>query len=489
MDVLIRLYNMVNPAADGSIISREVTEEYLQSEDYKTIIRDKIALGGKTHKDRTVGDEYRSSIGPDDEVLVRRNSLFYIKKIFTKPDSDFCWAIISIFNPDNFSGELRDEIVNLRGLLKEGTKLPCSVVIQAVWAADNRCLKIIRIKGVDFTMNPSFTGSGTEKLMSVHVISDVNETKMFSEVEGVKRGTRLFSFQTEVEKDEQVFGELLEEYKKKIRGEVNDKVFTKREILLKYGRGSKEYKAFAMNQNVIDNNIMTKERLAECVAALQGANDSISQEEFLTYLDDYVTPENKELFLQINRENTGKVQQLVNAVPKDDPNYKELIQTRLVNYFKGLPQSDKLFSLGSIIQDKMRLMSYNRLIRFRFFVRLYKNYFLENQQTLTPEQRNSLEESFISDAQLLLKDALEYMKQGLNLSVYYQLGTYSPDLSRTARILSFYYRRLLISEDILGYIPPKIYQLWNQSMIDFLNNLIIFVFGSRIGMTNLSVIK
>lgn len=480
MDVLLRLYNMVNPAADGSIISREVTEEYLQSEDYKTIIREKIALGGKTHKDRNVDDEYRASVGPDDQVLIDMNSLFYIKKIFTKPDSDFCWAIIHIYDPANFSGKLHDEIVNLRGMLKEGTKLPCSVVIQAVWAPDNRCLKIIRIKGVDFTLNPSFAGSGTEKLMSVHILSNENETKMFSDVKGVKTGVRAFGLTTEVSFDGTQNEETVDNH---------DDVWTKRDIILTFGRNSDEYKAFALTQKLTDRSILKKDELTKAVEALHKGTDSVSQDEFLKDLGDVVTPENKELFLQLYHRGPGQIQQLVSAVPKDDPNYNELIKTRLINFLKTMPTSDKIFSLGTVIVDKFKVTQYPRVLRFLFVIRLYKQFWLANEKNMDEEKRRQLEEIFIADVMYLIKDALEYIKLGFNLSSYYQMGGLNPDLSRAARILSYYYRRLLVSEDVLGFIPAGIYKGWNQSLVDFLQVLITYTFGARLSNVNLSFIK
>jgi hypothetical protein len=181
MEVLLRLYDMTKAAADGSTIDRQVTEEYLASEDYKEVIRDQLALGGVTHKDRQVDDKYEKIIGPDDQIMVSNNVTHYIKKIYTTPDSDFCYAIIEILDPKNYSGQRKDNIINLIADLKSGIKLPCSVVIQALWSYENKCEKIIRIKGVDMTLNPSFSGAGIEKIFS-SVIPDVpnTSTKKFS---------------------------------------------------------------------------------------------------------------------------------------------------------------------------------------------------------------------------------------------------------------------------------------------------------------------
>lgn len=492
MDVLIRLYDMVHPAADGSIISREVTNKYLASDDYETIIKDRIALGGKTHKDRVATEENRQVIGPDDEVLVKRNSLFYIKKIFTKPDSDFCWAIIHIYDPDNFSGELRDEIINLRAMLKEGTKLPCSVVIQAIWSPSNECLEIIRIKGVDFTLNPSFQGAGTEKLMSMTIVTDEPETKMFSE-KAARTGVRLFSMDTEIAEvdngqffTEEFFKQKAKEFEEKFDGK--DTV-SEKDILSKFGRNSDEYKAFSAIRKATDEQVVKKSDLAEILSKLQPADNSFAQEQFLDILKEYVTPDNKQLFVTVFNQGIGKIQQLVNAVPKDDPDYENLIRIRLVNYLNTLPTSDKLFSLSSTVQDRISLYRYPRLIKTRYIFRLYKTFYADNQDKLSSEDKALLERLYLSDWMIFIKEALPAIYDGYNISAYYQLTPLDADLPTLGRNLSFYYRRLLIAEEMLGFIPNTVYTNWSKSLSEFLEKLIIYTFGARLSNQDLSFIK
>lgn len=404
MDVLIRLYNMVNPAADGSIISRKVTEEYLQSEDYKTIIRDKISLGGKTHKDRRPPMD--APIGPDDEVLVKKNSLFYISKIFTKPDSDFCWAVITIYDPDDFSGELRDEIINLRGMLKAGTKLPCSVVIQAVWSPTNNCEKIIRIKGVDFTLNPSFAGSGTERLMSSTILSEESEVRTFSNVPNCRGGVRSFCFETEVQTGTRL---------------------SRKDIISKYGLGSKEYKLYSK------------------LEATQEAEDH--KPEFLT----------EEFF------------------KKAFEKYQE-------------EEQEKTFSLSTSIEDRFKLWSYPRLIQIRLLIKLYKNLVNEKAGSLTSRDKEMIEDLYTQDLLLLIKRANSFVKEGINISSYYQLAQYNPEMSNLGRSLSFYYRRVLISEKILGYIPKNLLIQWQRATEDFIVAIMNFTWGSRLTEKPLKII-
>ena len=65
MRVLVKLYNMVDPAADGSVIPRQQTIQYLASSDYESVISNRVALCGFTHKDRVLESQYKNVVGPD----------------------------------------------------------------------------------------------------------------------------------------------------------------------------------------------------------------------------------------------------------------------------------------------------------------------------------------------------------------------------------------------------------------------------------------
>lgn len=232
MQVLLRLFNMEIEAADGSKIPRSSVEKYLQSEDYKTIIRDHLALGGVTHKDRKVEAQYSDIIGPDDQILISENATHYITKIYVKDNDPYCYAIVEVLDPENYSGERKANIQNLIGDLKSGVVLPCSVVIQAMWSYDNIATEIIRIKGVDFTLNPSFKGSGIEKVFSVH-----------KEVQKIERNdtesNAVLTFSSTVQIMDQT-------------------IYSKSDIAKKFGLNSKEYKAVKL---LDDNEKVTEDEL------------------------------------------------------------------------------------------------------------------------------------------------------------------------------------------------------------------------------------
>ena len=81
---LVRLFDTTTKAADGSVIPRGVCEEYLQSDDYKEVMQNKIAWGGITHKDRKIDPKYDGIIGIDDQVLVSENASHYLTKMYFK---------------------------------------------------------------------------------------------------------------------------------------------------------------------------------------------------------------------------------------------------------------------------------------------------------------------------------------------------------------------------------------------------------------------
>lgn len=56
MDVRVRVCPLDNKtcAADGSVVTREAVEEWLRSEDYKTLIDARLGLGGLTHRGRSI---------------------------------------------------------------------------------------------------------------------------------------------------------------------------------------------------------------------------------------------------------------------------------------------------------------------------------------------------------------------------------------------------------------------------------------------------
>ena len=163
IDFEVKLFDTTALAADGSNIPRRSCEAYLQSPDYQVIIRDKVAMGGMTHKDRRLKPELKGLVGMDDQLQINNNATHYITELYFKPGDNFFYASARTFNPDLFAGDRADNITNVIGMLRTGVRMPISVVIQALWSKRGVAEKIIRIKGFDWTQNPSFKGAGVGK--------------------------------------------------------------------------------------------------------------------------------------------------------------------------------------------------------------------------------------------------------------------------------------------------------------------------------------
>lgn len=504
MKVLVRLYDMVHPAADGSTISRTVTEEYLRSSDYEKIIKDKLSMGGFTHKDRDVDDKYRNIVGPDDQIIISNNYLFYISKIFTKENDDFSYAIITFFDEDNFSGEVKDNIINLKGLLKTGVMLPSSVVIQAVWGMDNSCKKIIRIKGLDFTLNPSFKGAGAEKLMSqsaAQVDTEPNEgkTKSFSGIElseGDKIATKVFSFDSVVTIDEEIDDNGLVTPKDEVT--VQTRILTEDELkeltedldkgrvfcILKYGLNSKQSqltKCFTQSvQSSYDGTVSIIDDNKEYLNNL---------DKFIELLKDVV--DDTELLAYVFNNNKNDLLRLVIGVPQDAINYDELIKPYLIQYFTTLPDAIKNFSTQpSTIVDRMRLVNYPRYVRLRRLLDTYKaTYSLKKDLfNKTPDSNRLLSLLFVSDVMLLIKSVSDLIYQGSTLSTLYQLTTYGNEVFTTGFEFSQIYRKVLLSEKILGFIPKGIYEQYTITLKNFLSELSKYAFGDEFTSSWINVV-
>lgn len=162
MEFEVLLYKPTTKASDKSVIPRSIMEEYLASTRYKEAIEKHQMMGGITHKSR---HNNVRAVGTDDGILLDNNSCFYITSIFFKEDGN-CYATAKVFNPDDFSGEHRDNINTVVGFLRSGVYLPISLVINGEWNSKEVCTYIDSILGFDLTLNNSFPDAGVTKVFS-----------------------------------------------------------------------------------------------------------------------------------------------------------------------------------------------------------------------------------------------------------------------------------------------------------------------------------
>lgn len=182
-----KLFNVVGiPASDGSIIPRDVVEQYINSEKYRNDIESRNMLGALTHRVRNLsnaptsaGTALSKTIGKDDLLLLPDVSAptHYIEKVYIENDG-WCYADIKILDEEGFDDNAIQNIRRLKGLLKQGVKPGVSAVIVGYWRGDSGSdylERLVSLKSCDITMNSSF------KNAQITEIYDDNGEKMFSD--------------------------------------------------------------------------------------------------------------------------------------------------------------------------------------------------------------------------------------------------------------------------------------------------------------------
>lgn len=202
MDVRVRCCGL-GPnhfAADGSHIGETVVRNYLNSEEYERSMETRECLGYLTHRGRgltalpdSIGkpELLRKQIGVDDAGLCVGENVptytHYVKEFYIENvpgEGPFLCALIHILDEKDFDSLAAENIKRLKGLIKSGVQVPCSMVVLAYWESNgngiDECKRIKLLKGVDFTKNPSFGPLAR--------ITDV-----YYDDEDTKRGEKTFS--------------------------------------------------------------------------------------------------------------------------------------------------------------------------------------------------------------------------------------------------------------------------------------------------------
>lgn len=192
------------PASDGSIIPRETLEEYLRSENYLNAVKNRSMLGGLSHRLRNLEnapEEIRTSnlkhtIGKDDLMCFTPevgSPTHYIENIYVENDG-WCYADIVLLSEEGMDDKAVQHIRRLKGLLSQGVKPGVSAVVLAAWSSTSGsnsdiCKKIIAIKSLDITANPSWTSA------QITEVYDDQDERIFSNTfpEGDTVRVKLFS--------------------------------------------------------------------------------------------------------------------------------------------------------------------------------------------------------------------------------------------------------------------------------------------------------
>lgn len=490
----VQLFDTTSFAADGSNIPRRSCEEYLQSSDYQTIIRDKVAIGGLSHKDRRLKPELKGIVGMDDQVLINDNALFYITKLYFKDGSNFLYARAKTFDPDLFAGKRAENIYNLMGLIKSGVRMPVSVVIQALWSKRGVAEKILRIKGFDFTQNPSFKGAG-----DIHVFSSVNiedkqicasddEIKIFSQTEQLKDCdvfTKVFSSTGEISivdddsiidgKDGDLFGKLLSQQTAQSHFSFSDVVST-------YGYDSPQVNLVKPYQGREITPKLLKSLSQDHNQTIPSQTDTI--EHWIDIINDEMKCGDRLVLQNLFKSNRDKLQNIIISVPNDDPNRDDLIRHRLVQYFRTIPNDS--FSEVSSVTSRLRTLEQPRFTKIDRIIKSHRDFF--KSKKLTENQRFQTKLLFLQDINLLLKDALDDIYKGKTFNSVYALGRYGDDVKTAGITLSQSYRKLLISEKIMKFVPKGVYGEWLVDIRNLYQALLRYTFGEELTELQLNTI-
>ena len=198
MKVLCKILGLGDryPASDGSVITRQTMEEYLNSETYQKTIEQKTMISSLTHRCRNLSSVFpdkpvlKQTIGKDDSILILSNDAPAPTHVVTKlfiGDDDWLYGEIEIFDPELFDNIAKENIKRLLGLLRSGCKVHTSAVVVAYWSQQKNgvdlCKKIQEIRGVDVTMNSSWKDSHIVKILEDKNYEE--EIKNFSNVDAI----------------------------------------------------------------------------------------------------------------------------------------------------------------------------------------------------------------------------------------------------------------------------------------------------------------
>lgn len=156
MDCIAKLLRFNYPAKNRmkQIILREPVDRYLASEKCREKLRNKTMFGGITH---TLRHNPENKLGTNDKMLLNGPIILRVDDLWTT--DDYLMGRIHIFDDmDLYEGEHKAIVSNILKLIKTGSNIGLSSVIQAYWTPQHTLAELVSYNGVDFTLSPSFEG-------------------------------------------------------------------------------------------------------------------------------------------------------------------------------------------------------------------------------------------------------------------------------------------------------------------------------------------
>lgn len=481
LEFSVKLFDTTSFAADGSSIPRRSCEEYLKSDDYRTVIENKLGIGGESHKDRRLKPELKGLVGMDDQVLIHNNALHYYTKLYFKPFDEFLYADAITFDPDLFAGERKDNIINEIGILSSGVRLPVSVVIQAMWSKRGTAERIVRIKGFDFTLNPSFKGAGDVELYSV-VANDLKPTeeqiKQFSDYRSkygdyLEFQTKIFSCTGEVVTLDESNSIISKSFSN--LPDVID-LYTAVKI---YGVGSKEVRIISAQEGQRIEKEDLEKKLKER-ASNEESSDGNLVLDIHNRLNEHSDEDDSHDMRSImsGGDNNRPIPDIINSVPDDEPSKDDIVKRELNQSLGDSREDVEYFSESTSIGDRLITSEQPRYTKITRLINGYKTIY--SSKELRESQLLRLKLLFLQDLNLLIKDVIPEIRKGRSLNSMYFLSRFGDNVKNTSEDLSVTYKKVLVAESIMGFIPKTLYGVWLVDMQKFYKAMLEYVFGESL---------
>lgn len=151
----VNVFKLNKKSKRGYYFKESTVRKYLESDQCHNRLHDRTSLGIITHFGRYDKEDTKSKIPTKDVALINREFTHYISKLFI--EEGYLKAELTLLNPELFSGETRDKIMFVRGLILSGVKLTISAGIEAYYnPITKEGEEIYDIIGIDFTLDPDF---------------------------------------------------------------------------------------------------------------------------------------------------------------------------------------------------------------------------------------------------------------------------------------------------------------------------------------------
>jgi len=205
MKCIVRLLKFGSTASDGSQIPESVIREYIESPEAQEDLENHRMIGSLTHRVRNISAEnytsevansLKKTVGRDDGLLLLDSNCaptHYIEKLWI--ENGGLYAQAHIFDEDGFDDNTVQAIRRLKSLLK-CSNIGISMVVVGLWSGMKNgvdsLMRMIKLKGFDWTLSPSFPGSYVTDVLDDEGNS-IRE-KTYSEIENKFEGYKVKTF-------------------------------------------------------------------------------------------------------------------------------------------------------------------------------------------------------------------------------------------------------------------------------------------------------